>query len=342
MANNQSALGKGLDLLIRETRSGRDAGGVQTLPLKDILPNPNQPRRTFDEKALEELAASIRSQGLLQPILVRPLGEGLPGKYEIVAGERRWRASGLAGLREVPVLVRDFSVQDTLTAALVENLQREDLNPLEEAQGLQTLKEEFGLSQEDLAQRLGKSRSAVANSLRLLILPESIRKDVADGRLSAGHARALLAVADTRSQEYLCDVILEKDLTVREAEGMAATWKATGSFHPEGSERIADSGKGGPAEAESPAFVPAPPRKAEIVSKGKGSPQSARMFALQARIGAVLDLPVRVTGGGSKGKISFSYSSREELQRLLERFGLAVEEPSGIQAAATEGGFVHE
>lgn len=329
MANTQSPLGKGLDLLIRETRSSRDTGGVQTLPLRDILPNPNQPRRTFEEKALEELAASIRSQGLLQPILVRPLEEGAPGKYEIIAGERRWRASELAGLREVPALVRHFTAQETLTAALIENLQREDLNPLEEAIGLQTLKDEFNLSQEDLAQRLGKSRSAVANALRLLALPEGIRKDIAEGLLSAGHARALLTVTEARPQMYLRNLILEENLTVREAEGMAATWKATGAFDPEESIR---GGSAGDSASQ---------RKSAASPKENLSPQSARMFALQARIGAVVDLPVRVIGGESKGKICLSYSSRGELERLLAFLG--VDEPfAGSQDGNAEGGFTHE
>ena len=333
MVNNPSPLGKGLDLLIRETRGGRDVSGVQALALRDIIPNPNQPRRTFDEKALEELAASIRSQGLLQPILVRPLGEERPGKYEIVAGERRWRASALAGLREVPALVRNFSAQDTLMAALIENLQRENLNPLEEALGIQTLREEFGLSQEDLARSLGKSRSAVANILRLLTLPETIRADIADGRLSSGHARALLSVTDIRPQEYLRALILEENLTVREAEGMAATWKATGSFHPEEAQRALrkdeDDSPGGRAEAS-------PPPQSGTSSSGKVSPRSARMVALQARIGSAFSLPVRVTGGESKGKISFSYSSGEELESLLERLGLAESSPE------FQDGFAHE
>jgi ParB family chromosome partitioning protein len=317
MATHSTGLGKGLDALIRETQDHPEGDGVRMLPLRDILPNPRQPRRNFYEKPLEELAASIRSQGLLQPLLVRPIGATLPGKYEIVAGERRWRACQMVGLTEVPVLIRTFSAQDTLAAALIENIQREALNPIEEAQGLQILKEEFGLSQDDLAQKLGKSRSSVANSLRLLTLSESIRPLLADGKLSAGHARALLSVADTRAQEYLKNLILESKLSVRETEGLAAGWKETGRFELSG---FNDKG-------ESAAFVQQqePGSKSDAEGRQKSSqarkskPQSARIFEIQNRIGGLYKVPVRETGKESKGKSSFSYGSKEELDTLLKR-----------------------
>lgn len=317
MALHPTGLGKGLDALIRQTQEERDTGGVKTLSLSDIVPNPRQPRREFNEKALEELAASIKSQGLLQPLLVRPLGPSSPDKYEIVAGERRWRASQMAGLKEVPVLIRALSAQDTLAAALIENLQREDLNPLEEALGLQALKEEFGLSQDDMAHKLGKSRSAIANSLRLLSLPESMRPLLADGKLSPGHARALLSISDPKAQEYLKNIILENRLSVREAEGLAAGWKERGTFEVGGLEAL---------------HVGVAPRKEEAEQDGASAPprqkrpQSARILDIQNKISSLLDIPVRVTGKESKGKITLSFNSKAELKALLERLaGAALE-----------------
>ena len=363
MAMNSLGLGKGLDALIRETSGTRQPASVQAVPLRDIAPNPNQPRRRFVEKALEELAASIRSQGLLQPLLVRPLGEAYPGKYEIIAGERRWRASKLAGLTEVPVVVRNFSDLETLSAALIENLQREDLNPLEEALGMQMLKEEFGLSQDDLAQRLGKSRSAVANSLRLLSLPESFHKDLAEGKLSAGHGRALLSITSERAQGYLRNLILEESLSVREAEGLAATWKETGTFQPEtaiftpGSAKGKSSTGGNGAniqdstsgDAASESDQDARPENGDsgpgdnggeaktAAAKGaprKSTPQSAKLLEIQTRLNSFLSLPVRVTGKETKGKISLTYNSREELDRLLNTLALAAGDGS-LRSALT-------
>ena len=322
MAATLTGLGKGLDALIRETGEARDSSGVQTLLLADIIPNPQQPRRKFSEKALEELADSIRSQGVLQPLLVRPCGPAKPGKYQIVAGERRWRASHLAGLKEVPVLVRSFSAQDTLAAALIENLQREDLNPLEEALALQALKEEFHLSQDDLSQKIGKSRSAIANSLRLLSLPDSAQKDLADGKLSAGHARALLSVNDAAVQEELKNLILERHLSVREAEGLAAAWKEKGNLEAAALAYPGSDSREG-EEADMPEAEPARALTGDQDTLGsrreKTLPQSARLLEIQARIKDVLQIPVRVTGKEEKGKISLSYNSKEELEALLTR-----------------------
>lgn len=344
MALHPTGLGKGLDALIRETHDARESNGVQMLRLDDIVPNPRQPRRNFNEKALEELAASIRSQGLLQPLLVRPTGPATPNKYEIVAGERRWRASRIAGLAEVPVLVRSFSAQDTLAAALIENLQREDLNPIEEALGLQTLKEEFGLSQDELAQKLGKSRPAIANSLRLLSLPESMRPLIAEGRLSAGHARTLLSITDPRAQEYLKNLILESRLSVREAEGLASGWKETGKFTLSGVttdelpllETYSETEQAGELEesAEPGAEAGAEPAANRMEEK-KTKPQSARILEIQNRIGDLFQIPVRVTGKETRGKISFSYNSKEELEQLLER--LSAHALEGSQHAALPG-----
>jgi len=313
MALPTLGLGKGLDALIRETSESRPDTSNLKLAIKDILPNPKQPRKNFDEKALAELAESIQSQGLLQPILVRPVGPQQPGKYEIVAGERRWRACQLAGLTEVPVFIRSLSEQDTLTAALIENLQREDLNPMEEALGLQNLKDEFGLSQDELAKGIGKSRSAIANSLRLLSLAPNARQDLADGKLSAGHARTLLSLTTPEAQEELRIIILEHGISVREAEALAAIWKERGRFDLSGA-----------LDAQlPPERTPAP----QSAGTAKKKPQSRRLLEAQNRIGKVFQVPVRVTGKESKGKISFSYNSREELEYLLEKL-YTVTDPS--------------
>ncbi|MDR2077054.1 MAG: ParB/RepB/Spo0J family partition protein [Desulfovibrio sp.] len=325
MAANQMGLGRGLDALIRQTGEAETPlAPERKVAIADLVPNPHQPRRRFSEKSLQDLALSIRSQGLLQPLLVRPL-DGQPGKYEIVAGERRWRAGQLAALREVPVVIRHFSDLETLAAALIENLQREDLNPLEEAQGIQRLKEEFGLSQEDLAARLGKSRSAIANSLRLLSLPEEFRRDLDEGRLTPGHARALLSVSNERAQTYLRNLILEEALSVRETEGLAATWKETGRFLPDSvrSPRAAPAwgAQADPAAScaeeaaqADPPFLSGPDSGG---TEGKNKAQSARLLAIQARIHALFRLPVRVTGKETRGRISFTYNSREDLEAFL-------------------------
>ena len=294
----KAGLGRGLDSLIRETPLGHPKqAGPALVPLGAIMPNPNQPRKAFGEKALEELAASIASQGLLQPILVRPVGDSHPGKFEIIAGERRWRACTKLGLKEVPVVIKPMNAQETLLAALVENLQREDLNPIEEALGIQILKEEFSLSQEDLAHKLGKSRSAIANCLRLLSLPELVQEDLAHGRLSAGHARALLGVADQTIQMAMRDTILTNGYSVREAEGLAAQKKA---------EEATSMEAGGDQEAK--------PGKA----KSK-RPQSEKILQIQEELCAALNMPIKVTGSDQKGKVSINYSSYEELESLLQK-----------------------
>ena len=185
------------------------------LRISQIVPNRDQPRKNFDEQALAELSDSIRKHGLIQPLLVRPMDDG---SYQIVAGERRWRASRMAGLERVPVVIREMNDNETMEIALIENLQREDLNPIEEALGYKTLMETFGMTQEQVASRVGKSRPAIANALRLLALSDKIRIWVADGSLSAGHARALLAISSTAKQEELAKQILENGLSVRQTE----------------------------------------------------------------------------------------------------------------------------
>jgi ParB family chromosome partitioning protein len=212
-------LGRGLAALIGDDTSEesviQDARTLRHLPIESLKANPNNPRKRFADEDLEDLCRSIREKGLLQPIVVRPAG---PGDYEIVAGERRWRAAQRAGVHDVPVLVRDLSDGEALEIALVENIQRSDLNPLEEARAYSLLLEQFSYTQQQLADSIGKSRSHIANTLRLLTLPESVRQQIESGSLTAGHARAILA---TDSPAELADQIIKLGLSVREAEGLA-------------------------------------------------------------------------------------------------------------------------
>lgn len=214
MAKKLGGLGKGLNAIFIENDS-EDNNGSVTLKISEIEPNRSQPRKEFDEKTLSELAESISKHGLLQPLLVRPLPLG---GYQIVAGERRYRACRMAGITEVPVIIRELGDTETMEIALIENLQREDLTPIEEALGYQVLIDEHGFSQEEVAQSVGKSRPAIANSLRLLKLPQSILDLVSDGKISAGHARALLTLEDEKLMQELAEEIIKKDLSVRQVE----------------------------------------------------------------------------------------------------------------------------
>ena len=217
MAKRQPGLGKGWDKLMLENSTGGEAP-VSTLPIHEIVPNKDQPRKTFDETALEELADSIRRHGVLQPLLVRPLPSG---GYQLVAGERRWRASRMAELKEVPVIVKELSDTEAMELAIIENLQREDLNPIEEAEGLQVLIDKCGFTQEEVAASVGKSRPAIANALRLLRLPEEVREMTKDGEITAGHARALLAFENEAMMLEAAKRIISHKLTVRDVEKMA-------------------------------------------------------------------------------------------------------------------------
>ena len=214
MAKKLGGLGKGLNAIFIENDS-EDNNGSVTLKISEIEPNRSQPRKEFDEKALSELAESISKHGLLQPLLVRPLPLG---GYQIVAGERRYRACRMAGITEVPVIIRELGDTETMEIALIENLQREDLTPIEEALGYQVLIDEHGFSQEEVAQSVGKSRPAIANSLRLLKLPQSILDLISDGKISAGHARALLTLEDEKLMQELAEEIIKKDLSVRQVK----------------------------------------------------------------------------------------------------------------------------
>lgn len=217
----KGGLGKGLNAIFIEN-DAEDQNSTVTLKISEIEPNRTQPRHDFDDKALAELADSIIQYGVLQPILVRPI---IGGGYQIVAGERRYRASRMAGLTEVPVVIRELSDGETMELALIENLQREDLTPIEEAQGYKTLMSEYGLSQEEVSKRVGKSRSAIANMLRLLTLPDEVVKMVADGSISAGHARALVSLNDEKAQKELAELIVSKGLSVRQVEKLVKSYE---------------------------------------------------------------------------------------------------------------------
>ena len=217
---SQKGLGKGLGALLGDfTEEPAVQSGLKTLPLHKIEPNPDQPRRDFDPEELEELAESIRTHGIIQPLTVREMPNGY---YQIIAGERRWRASRLAGLDEVPVRVIEADDRKTAERALVENLQREDLNPIEEAKGYKTLIEEFGLTQEEAAKSVGRSRPSITNALRLLSLSPKVLEMVEKNELSAGHARALISIANDKKQLDAAMEVREKGLSVRKTEQLAA------------------------------------------------------------------------------------------------------------------------
>ena len=297
MTKPQRGLGRGLDALFRGQQESEGGSTVQVLPLSEVRPNPEQPRQIFSEEALAELAESIRAQGVLQPILVRPTGAAGEGKYEIVAGERRWRASQLAGQKTIPAMVREMSAEQALAIALIENLQREDLNPMEEAAGFRELRDRFGLSQEEISARVGKSRSAVANTLRLFNLPAEVQEDLYSGRMTQGHARPLLAVDNPEVVLQLRQYILDQGPSVREVESWITDWKQSGELPQTG------AGK-------------APAGKRTLSAPG------AEQVALQDALADILGLPVRISGSLRKGRISIAFGSPEELAGLSSRLGL--------------------
>ncbi len=299
-APRRNALGRGLAALIPGApppsapppttgiASRRPSDGTRTIAVEEIHPSPGQPRTRFDDARLDELAASIKTQGIIQPLIVRTRAPENGGGYELIAGERRWRAAQRAGLHEVPAVVRDVAPTQAFEMALVENLQREDLNPLEEAAGYQRLIEEFGYTQEQLSGRVGKDRSTVANSLRLLRLPESVRGLLAEGRLSMGHARALLGLEVAGAMEKLARKIVAGELSVRRVEELVR--------------RSRDEGK-------------AP----EPAASGPRTPSaSARDLAM--RLTRTLGTRVEVLEvGKERGQIAIHYHSLDQLDALLER-----------------------
>lgn len=222
MANKKGGLGRGWDALIYDNTVESSAGEAVKLPINDIEPNRKQPRKEFEPEALSELSESIKEHGILQPLLVRPLTDG---SYRLVAGERRYRAARMAGLTEVPVTIREMTDEEESIFALIENLHRKDLNAIEEAEGFKTLIDTYGLTQEQAAQRVGKSRPEIANSLRILTLPDTITQYVKQGRISKGHAKALLAFENKDEQAKIADLIIKDKITVRDVERLAKSPK---------------------------------------------------------------------------------------------------------------------
>jgi ParB family transcriptional regulator, chromosome partitioning protein len=273
---SKRGLGRGLDALLSAAPQPTEHSA--DIPVGDIRPNPLQPRKAFAPAALDELVRSIRASGLIQPVVVRPASSG----YELIAGERRWRAAKEAGLVRIPAIVREASDAETLQLALVENLLREDLNPMEEAEAFQRLIAEFGWTQDELGERVGRDRSSVSNSLRLLRLPGSIQDDLRTGRLTMGHARAILALSEERDQLALRDEILAHSWSVRATE-----------------ERVQK-------------------RRATPATRRSASPE---LRALEASLQRALMTRIRITGAGRRGRIEVEYATAEELERLAGLLG---------------------
>jgi len=254
-------------------------GGVLRVPVGNIVPNPHQPRLRFDEEKLRELSESVREHGVLQPIVVSPLSEG---QYELIAGERRLQASKLAGLSDIPVLVRDADERQKLELAIIENVQRHDLDPVEEAKAYARLMDEFGLTQEEVAKKMGKNRSTVANTVRLLVLPVEIQRALSEGRISEGHAKALLSLENSEKQRALFELIMKSGMTVREAEAKARETQAR------------------PHVRRISSLSP------ELVEKAE-------------RMASVLGTKVAVKPVGRGGRIVVEYYSDEELEQIVSR-----------------------
>lgn len=286
----RSGLGRGLGALIPTDITGEAGSALREVPVESIAPNPHQPRAYFDEEALATLTASVAELGVLQPILVRELSED---RFELIAGERRWRAAKRAGLPSIPVVVRTVDEVLSLEQALVENLHREDLNPLEEAAAYQQLMEDFSLTQELVAQKVGKSRSAVANTLRLFQLPPSIQRLVAENQLAAGHAKALLGTPDRVFQERLAKEIVSTGMSVREAEEAVR-------LHNEAEE-----------EPDAPSGQEPPPTPARRL-------RAPGLLELEELLANHLDTRVRVSmaGANGKGKVVVEFSGLEDLERI--------------------------
>ena len=276
----KQALGKGLGALIPDLSTLDDkekkALGIMEIELDRIAPNEYQPRKVFDDEKLKELAASIKEQGVIQPIIVHKAGSG----YQLIAGERRWRASRLAGFKTIPALVKEATKRELLEMALIENIQREDLNALEAAEAYKRLQDEFKLTQEDLARRVGKERSTVTNFLRILHLPKEIKQDLASGAISMGHAKALLSLERSRDQIQAAAKIVKKGLSVREAESLASRLKN-------------------------------PPKERKIR-------QSQELKSLEEKLKKKLGTKVSISSRSKGGRIVIEYYSVEELDRILE------------------------
>ena len=276
----QRGLGKGLGALLGESAlSEPSTDGAVRLPLQKVEPNPLQPRKTFEPEALDELAASIREHGIIQPLTVRKMPNGF---YQIIAGERRWRAARLAGLSEVPAVIIEADDRKAMELALIENLQRADLNPIEEAQGYQQLMQEYGMTQEQAAARVGKSRPAVANAMRLLALPQPVLELVQSGKLSAGHARALLALKTPAQQQAVAQKVIALQLSVRQTEAMC--------------------------KKMSKVSTPEPPKPLAV----------DYLAECEKDLSKSLGRGVRIVAGKRKGRVELEYYGEDDLQRLYE------------------------
>lgn len=273
----KKGLGKGLDILFAE----EDSQGITEVKLTDVMPNPNQPRKNFDEEKLQTLAESIKEHGLIQPIIVTQKNEN----YIIVAGERRWRAAKKAGIKKIPVLIRDYSDLAVKEIALIENLQREDLNPIEEAMGYRSLMDDYSLTQEEISARLGKSRSAIANSVRLLSLDDDTRNKLISGEITEGHARCALGVPAGVVREFFINRIIQDGLNVRQAELLAKDLAKTNE----------------------------PKSK-----KQKDTAYKIELDRISKNLEQYLGTKVKLSGTSKKGKIEIEYYGNQDLERLLD------------------------
>ncbi len=276
----KKGLGKGLGALLTDEKSSIDSDNIKEIKLIDIEPNKSQPRKSFDEEKLEELADSIKQNGIITPILVQ---EAPNGYYTIIAGERRWRAAKKAGLKEIPAIVKKLDNQKLFEISLIENLQREDLNPVEEALGYKNLMEEYGLTQEEVAQKLSKSRSGIANSLRLLNLPKDVLNLLTEGAISVGHAKVLLSLPDDKAKTELCLLTIEKNLSVRELEAEVKKYMS-------------------PAKKE---------KQEDLNIK-------LAYEKIEKSIEGVLGTKVKISGKKNKGKIQIDYYSAKDLERIVK------------------------
>lgn len=285
------ALGKGLSSLIPiGNRQDNASRAYLECPIEDIIPNQNQPRKLFDKQAIDELAASIEEKGILQPLIVRRLGGG---KYELIAGERRLRAAKKLNLEKIPVIIKEVESEETLELALIENIQREDLNPIEEALAYKELLGKYQYTQDELAKRLGRDRSSVANTLRLLKLPEGIRAYIISGQISMGHARALLGMEDRDVQQKVADEIIKNELSVRDIENWMRRFKERRGQKDKSPEST---------EGESPSVAP----------------PVSQYNSLEAQLKDILKTRVKIKSSGDKGKIIINFHSPDELDRLFQ------------------------
>ena len=281
MASKRKGLGRGLEALIVNTEidveDKKEVDGLKKVNIDEIKPNVNQPRKTFDEDKIEELANSIKEHGVIQPIVVRPSGDF----FEIVAGERRWRAARAAGLKEIPCVVRELSDEENMLFAIIENMQREDLNPVEEAEGLERMISSFGLTQEEVSKSVGKSRPYITNSLRLLKLPDSIKKLMSEGLITAGHGRALININDEKKQLEIAQLVIKEGLSVRQIEELAKEKKSTKK----------------------------PKRKAE---------KSPDILLVERELKSALGTKVNIAYKNKKNTVEIECYNKDELNRIIE------------------------